>query len=130
MQKRRGKLSKAAPPFLFLSDCTVVSSIGLALLKKRSTFFSQFDFISIPFAQSCCIAIAVAMIELLHISWCKARHPRRFIDGNPVLVAVKYLNKTGPKPDTVVIEGDWKDAVGKALKKKRPPGGWPKDGKK
>lgn len=34
--------------------------------------------------------------------------------------------KTGPKPDTVKIEGDWEDAVGKALEKKRPKEGWPK----
>jgi hypothetical protein len=34
-------------------------------------------------------------------------------------------NKTGPKPDTLVIEGDWQNAMGKAIKKKRPKGGWP-----
>lgn len=34
--------------------------------------------------------------------------------------------KTGPKPDTVKIEGDWEDAVDKALEKKRPKEGWPK----
>ena len=34
--------------------------------------------------------------------------------------------KTGPKPDTLRIEGNWKDAVKKSLAKKRPPGGWPK----
>ena len=34
--------------------------------------------------------------------------------------------KPGPKEDRLVIEGDWKDAVKKALGKKRPVGGWPK----
>jgi hypothetical protein len=34
--------------------------------------------------------------------------------------------KPGPKPDTLKIEGDWIDAVDKALTKKRPAGGWPK----
>lgn len=33
--------------------------------------------------------------------------------------------KTGPKPDRVKIDTDWKDAVGKALKKERPKDGWP-----
>ena len=37
--------------------------------------------------------------------------------------------KRGPKEDRLVIEGDWKDAVGQALQKKKPPGGWPKPGK-
>lgn len=39
----------------------------------------------------------------------------------------KSLNKRGPKPDTVKIEGGWVQAVKKALKKKRPAEGWPKD---
>lgn len=33
--------------------------------------------------------------------------------------------KPGPKPETLKIEGDWKQAVDKALKKKRPKAGWP-----
>jgi hypothetical protein len=32
----------------------------------------------------------------------------------------------GPKPDTLKIEGNWKDAVKKSLTKKRPADGWPK----
>lgn len=36
-------------------------------------------------------------------------------------------NKRGPKPDTLKIEGAWQTAVGKALKKKRPKEGWPKE---
>lgn len=36
----------------------------------------------------------------------------------------------GPKPDRVKIEGDWEGAVGKALKKPRPKGGWPEPEKK
>ncbi len=34
--------------------------------------------------------------------------------------------KTGPKAEIVKIDGDWEKAVDKALKKKRPVGGWPK----
>ena len=30
-----------------------------------------------------------------------------------------------PKPDRVKIDGDWENALGKALKKKRPKDGWP-----
>jgi hypothetical protein len=32
----------------------------------------------------------------------------------------------GPKPGLLHILGDWQTALKKALKKKRPPGGWPK----
>lgn len=32
----------------------------------------------------------------------------------------------GPAPEVLKIEGDWKEAVKKALKVKKPPGGWPK----
>lgn len=38
--------------------------------------------------------------------------------------------KTGPKPDTLKIEGDWQAAVGKALQKERPAEGWPDESKK
>ena len=38
--------------------------------------------------------------------------------------------KTGPKPERVKIDGDWKDAVGDALKKPRPADGWPNSDKK
>ena len=33
----------------------------------------------------------------------------------------------GPRPDRVKGEDDWEDAVKKALKKKKPPEGWPKE---
>jgi len=33
--------------------------------------------------------------------------------------------KTGPKPDTLKLDEDWRNAMGKALKKKRPEEGWP-----
>ncbi len=39
-------------------------------------------------------------------------------------------NKPGPKPKHVKIEGDWEDAVKKALEKERPEEGWPKDDEK
>jgi hypothetical protein len=32
----------------------------------------------------------------------------------------------GPEPERLKIDGDWEDAVRDALKKKPPPGGWPK----
>ena len=31
----------------------------------------------------------------------------------------------GPEPDRLTIEGDWRDAMMKAVKKKRPEDGWP-----
>ena len=34
--------------------------------------------------------------------------------------------KTGPKPETLKLRGDWQKLVGKALEKKRPAKGWPK----
>lgn len=34
--------------------------------------------------------------------------------------------QTGPKPESLKIEGPWGKAVAKAMKKKRPPEGWPK----
>ena len=37
---------------------------------------------------------------------------------------------TGPKPDRLKIDGNWEDAIGKALKKKRPENGWPEPEKK
>jgi hypothetical protein len=41
--------------------------------------------------------------------------------------AVKKPRKPpGPKPEALVIEGDWKDAMRKLVSKKRPAGGWPK----
>ena len=39
----------------------------------------------------------------------------------------KQKQKTGPKPETLKLKGDWQDLIGKALKKQRPKGGWPKD---
>jgi hypothetical protein len=39
----------------------------------------------------------------------------------------KKRKPPGPKPEILKIEGvNWKDAIKKSLKKKRPPGGWPK----
>ena len=34
--------------------------------------------------------------------------------------------KRGPKTDQLAIDGNWQKAVGKALMKKKPKGGWPK----
>jgi hypothetical protein len=35
-------------------------------------------------------------------------------------------SRHGAEPERLKIEMDWADAVDMALKKKRPPGGWPK----
>jgi hypothetical protein len=34
--------------------------------------------------------------------------------------------KPGPKPDTLKLNGNWKDALKKSLEKKKPVDGWPK----
>ena len=34
-------------------------------------------------------------------------------------------SKPGPEPERLKIEGDWEEAVKKAMKKPRPDGGWP-----
>lgn len=41
----------------------------------------------------------------------------------------KNKKPTGVKPERVKIDMDWEDAVGKALDKKRPKDGWPKEEK-
>lgn len=38
--------------------------------------------------------------------------------------------KRGPREERLILSVDWKAAVGKALKKKRPASGWPKSEKK
>ena len=35
----------------------------------------------------------------------------------------------GPEPERLKIDEDWRNAVGKALKKRRPKQGWPKQEK-
>ena len=37
--------------------------------------------------------------------------------------------KPGPDADRVAIEGDWREAVKKAVGIEKPPAGWPKPGK-
>jgi hypothetical protein len=37
----------------------------------------------------------------------------------------KQAKKRGPKPDRLAIEGDWQDAVKKAIGVERPADGWP-----
>jgi hypothetical protein len=41
----------------------------------------------------------------------------------------KQNPKPGPKPDQLKIEGNWEDAVKKAVNKEKPEGGWPKEDK-
>jgi hypothetical protein len=38
----------------------------------------------------------------------------------------KKAASRGPKPETLRLEGNWKDAVKKSLAKKKPAEGWPK----
>lgn len=38
--------------------------------------------------------------------------------------------KKGPKPDHLIVNGDWRSAMGKAIKKKKPKNGWPEPDKK
>jgi hypothetical protein len=40
--------------------------------------------------------------------------------------AERKPRKHGPEAQTVAIEGDWKDAIAKAMRKPRPLSGWPK----
>ena len=42
----------------------------------------------------------------------------------------KGTSKTGPKPDHLKIDGDWEDAMKKAMGKEKPKEGWPKDEEK
>jgi hypothetical protein len=51
----------------------------------------------------------------------------------PIELQARYAGKPkskqsrhGPEPERLKIEGNWIDAVDTALKKKRPPEGWPK----
>ncbi len=39
----------------------------------------------------------------------------------------KVAAKTGPEPERVVLSGNWKNNIKKALAKKRPKDGWPKE---
>jgi hypothetical protein len=41
----------------------------------------------------------------------------------------KIPKPRGPKPDTLVIKGNWKEAIKKSFEKKPPPSGWPKPDK-
>jgi hypothetical protein len=40
--------------------------------------------------------------------------------------AKKKSVRRGPKPEVLVIEGNWKDAVRESFEKKTPATGWPK----
>lgn len=42
------------------------------------------------------------------------------------MMSRKPRNPPGPKPELSKIEGNWKDAVKKVLRVKRPAGGWPR----
>lgn len=37
----------------------------------------------------------------------------------------KKSQKPGPKPDTLIIAGNYKEAIKASLGKKKPPEGWP-----
>jgi len=40
-------------------------------------------------------------------------------------MAKKPQDKPGPKPDHLRLEGDWEEAVKKAIRKEKPAEGWP-----
>ena len=42
---------------------------------------------------------------------------------------MKKQNKKGPKEEKLKIDGNWEDAVEKAVKKEKPEEGWPDDKK-
>lgn len=42
----------------------------------------------------------------------------------------KETKAPGPEPERVKADDGWKDAVKKALKKKKPPEGWPREDEK
>lgn len=58
---------------------------------------------------------------------CGFESRRPHLESNPsliILVAKKKVtpkSKPGPKPETLKVEGDWKDAVKTALKRGKPP---------
>lgn len=43
------------------------------------------------------------------------------------VMAKDRRDKPGPKPDHLKLEGDWEEAMKKALKKEKPKEGWPAD---
>ena len=45
-------------------------------------------------------------------------------------MANKKKEKRGPIEDRLVLPGNWKDAINKVVKKKRPASGWPTKPKK
>lgn len=58
------------------------------------------------------------------------RKESRFILKIWVNILMKRINKKrGPKPENLTIKGDWQEAVKKAIKRGKPPEGWPKDKK-
>jgi hypothetical protein len=40
--------------------------------------------------------------------------------------AGKARAKPGPKPDVLKPHGNWQAAIRKSLRKRKPPGGWPR----
>jgi hypothetical protein len=38
----------------------------------------------------------------------------------------KKKAKTGPKPEVLKLEGDWRDNIRKSFQAKKPASGWPK----
>ena len=65
-------------------------------------------------------------VRLKHLPWpllclrwgCKSKRGSQMPD--------REAPRPGPEPERLKIDGNWKDAIGRALKKERPEGGWPK----
>jgi hypothetical protein len=51
---------------------------------------------------------------------------RRLLFCTATMNKLTKNKKPGLPAETVVLEGDWRDAMKKALQKKRPAEGWPK----
>jgi hypothetical protein len=46
--------------------------------------------------------------------------------ANEAMPAKSRRTAHGPEPERLKIYGDWKEAVRLAMRKSKPPGGWPK----
>jgi len=55
-----------------------------------------------------------------------ARTDRRMVQVEMPKRTKKSRKPSGPQPEILKIEGNWKDAMRKLISKKRPEGGWPK----
>lgn len=61
----------------------------------------------------------------------RGSNPLRLHRGCCYLSGVtKKKQKPGPEPGILKLEGDWQERLSKAIRKKKPEGGWPKPERK